>query len=87
VTNKPHVLGIGIKDVQFGEGVTIMEPCNIYGCTGAGSFVGPFVEIQKGGTIGERTKVQSHTFVRDLMTMWLSVLAFIAKKTTCQLTK
>lgn len=48
MSHSPRVLGIGIKDVEFGEGVTIVEPCNIYGCKiGAGSFVGPFVEIQK----------------------------------------
>lgn len=67
---EPRVHGIGIKDVEFGKGVTIVEPCNIYGCKiGAGSFVGPFVEIQKGVTIGERTKVQSHAFVCDLVTI------------------
>jgi acetyltransferase-like isoleucine patch superfamily enzyme len=70
MSHSPRVLGIGIKDVEFGEGVTVVEPCNIYGCKiGAGSFVGPFVEIQKGVTIGERTKVQSHAFVCDLVTI------------------
>ena len=37
---------------------------NIYGCTiGDDCFVGPFVEIQKEVTIGNRTKIQSHTFI------------------------
>ena len=30
---------------------------------------GPFVEIQKGATIGARTKVQSHSFICDLVTI------------------
>ena len=30
---------------------------------GAGSFVGPFTEIQKGARLGRRTRVQSHSFV------------------------
>nr|WP_222858573.1 acyltransferase [Rhizobium mesosinicum] len=30
-------------------------------------FVGPFVEIQKGVQIGARTKVQSHSFICELV--------------------
>lgn len=57
-----------IREVEFGTGVTVVEPVNIYECTiGANSFVGPFVEIQKGVTIGKETKVQSHTFVCELV--------------------
>ena len=37
-----------IRDVRFGEKVTVVEPVNIYECKiGDNSFVGPFVEIQK----------------------------------------
>jgi len=37
---------------------------NLYGCSvGAGVFVGPFVEIQQGVTIGEFSRVQSHSFI------------------------
>ena len=51
-----------------GEGVTIVEPVNLYGCTlGDGVFVGPFVEIQKSVTIGARTRIQSHSFVCELV--------------------
>ena len=32
-------------------------------------FVGPFVEIQKGVIVGARTKVQSHSFVCELVTI------------------
>ncbi len=38
-----------IRDVQFGTGVTVVEPLNLYECEiGNDVFVGPFVEIQKG---------------------------------------
>lgn len=58
----------GIKDVIFGEGVKIVHPVNLYGCTiGNGVFIGPFTEIQKGASIGEHTKVQSHSFICDLV--------------------
>lgn len=58
----------GIRDVAMGEGVTIVHPVNIYGCTlGPRVFVGPFVEIQKGVTIGEATRVQSHSFICELV--------------------
>lgn len=57
-------------NVTFGEGVTIVEPCNLYGCTiGAESFIGPFVEIQKQVTIGKRARVQSHAFICELVTI------------------
>ena len=67
---KPNKLQVGIKDVSFGQGVTIVEPVNLYGCLiGEGCFIGPFVEIQKGAKIGDRTKVQSHSFICDLVTI------------------
>ena len=57
-----------IRDVDFGEGVTVVEPVNLYGCTiGDESFIGPFVEVQAGARIGARTRVQSHSFVCDLV--------------------
>jgi acetyltransferase-like isoleucine patch superfamily enzyme len=57
-------------EVEFGDGVTIVEPVNLYGCRiGTGAFIGPFVEIQKGVTIGARTRVQSHSFVCELVTI------------------
>ena len=38
----------GIKDVRFGANVTVVSPVNLYGCAiGEGTFVGPFVEIQR----------------------------------------
>jgi len=55
-----------LDDVSFGEDVHVGPFTNLYGCTvGSGSRVGPFVEIQRGASIGERCKIQSHSFVCD----------------------
>ncbi len=63
-------LKVGIVDVDLGEGVTIVEPVNIYGCSlRDGVFVGPFVEIQKQVEIGARTRIQSHAFICELVTI------------------
>jgi acetyltransferase-like isoleucine patch superfamily enzyme len=59
-----------IRDVKFGTGVTVVEPLNLYECEiGNDVFVGPFVEIQKGVKIGDRTRIQSHTFICELVTI------------------
>jgi acetyltransferase-like isoleucine patch superfamily enzyme len=68
--NEPTLLKTQIKDVTFGKDVKVVEPANIYGCSiGDNCFVGPFVEIQKTVTIGKRTKVQSHTFICEMVTI------------------
>ena len=67
---EPTVKQAGIREVDFGEGVTVVAPVNLYECTiGNGSFIGPFVEIQKGARIGARCKVQSHAFICELVTI------------------
>jgi acetyltransferase-like isoleucine patch superfamily enzyme len=67
---EPDLRQIGIVDVAFGENVTIIQPVNLYGCAiGDGSFVGPFVEIQKGAKIGKRCRIQSHSFICELVTI------------------
>ena len=67
---EPRRLQAGIVDVEFGDDVTVVEPVNLYGCTlGDGVFVGPFVEIQKGVCIGARTRVQSHAFICELVSI------------------
>jgi acetyltransferase-like isoleucine patch superfamily enzyme len=59
-----------LVDVTFGEGVVVYSFTNLYGCTiGAGTRIGPFVEIQRGVVIGERCKISSHTFVCDGVTI------------------
>lgn len=68
--NQPILLQSAIKDVNFGVNVKIVQPVNIYGCSiGDDCFIGPFVEIQKSVTIGKRTRVQSHTFICELVTI------------------
>lgn len=59
-----------IRDVTCGNGVKVVEPSNLYECQlDDNVFIGPFVEIQKGVIIGARTKVQSHCFVCELVTI------------------
>ena len=67
---KPIIKYSEIKDVQFGKNVIVVEPVNLYNCViGNNSFVGPFVEIQKGVEIGSNCKIQSHSFICELVTM------------------
>lgn len=64
----PKILESGIKNVEFGKDVTIINPVNIYGCRiGDLTFIGPFVEIQKNVNIGARCKIQSHSFICELV--------------------
>jgi len=59
-----------LKDVKQGVDVKIVEPVNLYGCElGDRVFVGPFVEIQRGAVIGADSRVQSHCFICDLVTI------------------
>ncbi len=68
--NNPIVYKSQIVNVEFGLEVKIVEPVNMYGCSiGDHCFVGPFVEIQKDVIIGANTKIQSHTFVCELVTI------------------
>ena len=61
---------VSVKDIEFGENVVIVEPVNLYGCVLHDNvFVGPFVEIQKNVDIGRNTKVQSHSFICELVTI------------------
>jgi acetyltransferase-like isoleucine patch superfamily enzyme len=68
--NRPEISQVGIQSVRFGAGVKVVQPVNLYGCAiDDGCFVGPFVEIQRGVTIGARTRVQSHAFVCELVSI------------------
>jgi UDP-2-acetamido-3-amino-2,3-dideoxy-glucuronate N-acetyltransferase len=61
VNDAPYRL---LRDVELGEGVVVHAFTNLYGCRiGAGTVIGPFVEIQRGAVVGARCKVQSHSFV------------------------
>jgi acetyltransferase-like isoleucine patch superfamily enzyme len=64
----PHQYNVDIINVQFGNDVKIVHPVNIYGCKiGDNCFIGPFVEIQKNTVIGNDTKIQSHSFICELV--------------------
>ena len=68
--NRPGLYQAGIRDVEFGERVKVVEPCNLYGCKiGDDAFVGPFTEIQNGVVVGARSRVQSHAFICELVTI------------------
>ena len=66
----PKLRQVDIVNVDFGNNVTVVRPVNMYGCRiGDDVFIGPFVEIQKDVTIGKGTKIQSHSFICELVTI------------------
>ncbi|MFO7655283.1 MAG: acyltransferase [Candidatus Krumholzibacteriia bacterium] len=59
-----------IRDCKIGEGTKVWNFVNLYECEiGRDCMIGTFVEIQAGVKIGDRTRVQSHTFVCELVTI------------------
>ena len=69
-TTRPILLKASVRDVGCGERVRIVEPANVYECKlGDDCFVGPFTEIQRGVTVGARTRIQSHAFVCELVSI------------------
>jgi UDP-2-acetamido-3-amino-2,3-dideoxy-glucuronate N-acetyltransferase len=57
-------------DVKVGKDVRIYAFVNLYGCSiGDESRIGTFVEIQKNVRIGQRCKIQSHTFICEGVTI------------------
>jgi acetyltransferase-like isoleucine patch superfamily enzyme len=68
--NIPNIGKVGIDDVKFGSNVKLIEPVNLYGCQiGDNTFIGPFVEVQKEVSIGCNCKIQSHTFICEMVTI------------------
>ncbi len=66
----PRELHARVRDVTCGENVTIIHPANLYECfLEEGVFVGPFVEIQRGVRIGHHSRIQSHSFICELVTI------------------
>jgi len=54
------------QSVKLGKDVVIHQPdqVNLYGCEiGDGTKIGPFVEIQRGASVGCNCKVSSHSFI------------------------
>jgi acetyltransferase-like isoleucine patch superfamily enzyme len=59
-----------IRNCRIGEGTKIWNFVNMYECeVGRDSMIGTFVELQNGVKVGDRTRVQSHTFVCELVTI------------------
>ena len=66
----PTYLESQVINTVFGSDVKIVKPVNIYGARiGNQCFIGPFVEIQKTVVIGDRCKIQSHSFICELVTI------------------
>ena len=66
----PIIRDADIINVDFGVNVRIVKPVNLYDCKiGDDCFIGPFVEIQRNVKIGKRCKIQSHTFICELVTI------------------
>jgi len=63
-------LDVAVVDVDFGVDVSVVRPTNLYGCRiGDRTFIGPFVEIQKGAVIGKDCRIQSHAFICEMVTI------------------
>lgn len=61
---------IEIRDVEFGQNVTVIEPVNLYECKiGDNTLIGPFTEIQKDVIIGKNCRIQSHSFICEMVTI------------------
>lgn len=68
--NVPVISSSQIRNVSFGVNVKVVEPVNLYECTvGDDCFIGPFVEVQRTVIIGNRTRVQSHSFICEGVTI------------------
>jgi len=53
-----------IKDCTFGKNTKVWNFVNLYGCKiGNDCTIGSFVEIQNGVNVGNRVKIESHSFI------------------------
>jgi len=60
----PVERGVALRNVQWGTGCVVYEPCNIYNCViGNNVRIGPFTEIQDLCCIGDGTVISSHSFI------------------------
>jgi len=59
-----------IRDCTIGEGTRVWNFVNLYECEiGRDCMVGTFTEIQAGVKVGDRTRIQSHTFICEMVTI------------------
>ena len=59
-----------IRNIKYGKNCKIINPTNLYECIlGDNVFIGPFTEIQKNVLIGDNTKISSHSFICELVTI------------------
>jgi acetyltransferase-like isoleucine patch superfamily enzyme len=66
----PIIRESGMNGVTFGSRVIVHQPVNLYGCEiGDDVMIGPFVEIQRGVKVGARTRIQSHAFLCEGVTI------------------
>lgn len=68
LNSKPQLSEVCLKRVRTGRRVQVLLPSNLYDCVlGDDVFVGPFVEIQRGVKVGNNSRIQSHSFVCELV--------------------
>lgn len=66
----PNIRQVAIRNVARGKNVVIYKPVNLYDCELEDEvFIGPFVEIQGYTRIGKGSKIQSHTFICEYVTV------------------
>jgi UDP-2-acetamido-3-amino-2,3-dideoxy-glucuronate N-acetyltransferase len=59
-----------IRDCKIGEGTKVWNFVNMYECEiGSDCMIGTFVELQAGVKVGDRTSIQSHTFICELVSI------------------
>lgn len=59
-----------IINCRIGKNTKVWNFVNLYGCRiGSDCLIGTFVEIQQGVTIGDRVRIQSHTFICEGVTI------------------
>ena len=59
-----------IVNIKYKKKLSVIEPVNLYGCKFKENvFIGPFVEIQKNTVIGKNTRISSHSFVCEKVTI------------------
>jgi acetyltransferase-like isoleucine patch superfamily enzyme len=70
VSTSQHSFQRVTSNVKLGRNVRLHDFVNLYGCEiGDDVKIGPFVEIQKGATIGNRCKISSHSFICEGVTL------------------